>query len=189
MTGLPVNSYNRQILNVGLGLIFDENNEAAGFSLSINDKCVMMTAIASPSSFNEQIKNAVENAFEACAYDHKEKRFLFPQSLFDGVDDNLKKQKDTSSASASESHLVEDGTPQEGNPDEFLKDEITEAQAKGIQQDLEKNGFPFDYPPQDDYSQIPPNDIPEAMFDTLKTGSTEQPKWKPNVQRLQKVSR
>lgn len=180
MTGLPINSYNRQILDVALGLVFNDENEAAGFTLSINNKCVMMTSVASPSSFNEVIKNAVESAFDACHYDTKEKMFLYPAGLFDGGKNNPSPHT----------------SPQKGEGVDTVNEEtgeISEAQAKQMQDDLVKSGFPFDNPPPEDYDQTVPNDVPEEMFDTLVNGQvlpeTKSNGWKSNVQRMQKFSR
>lgn len=191
MEALPIHNYQRDILNVNLGVVFD-NKEPKGFTLTVNGRLVMMTSVATPTSFNEVIKNAVQDSFKFVHYDEKEKRFFDNGTLFD---QKALEERDTSHpdevsrASTSENLDAPENVDTEGLEVSEDTGEITEAQAKGIQADLEKHGFPFDYPPQDDYNQIPPNDIPEDMFDTLKTGSTEQPKWKPNVQRLQKVSR
>jgi len=187
MTGLPVSDITVDVLDISIGIMLNKNERAAaGFTLKINDKFVMMTADASPTVFNQAIKTALQKLFAEFSYDLSVKEFVDPLTLFDNFYQKQLSPKGHALRQAVE-NLEKRGYKVEVSKEET--GEITEAQAKAIQEDLQKNGFPFDYPPQDDYNQIPPNDIPEAMFDTLKTGSTEQPKWKANVQRMQKVSR
>lgn len=178
MTGLTNDYYTKQLLTINLGLKCSGEKESAQITMSINNKFVLISSVASHTSVYEVIEKAVQQSLKDIHSDSIDK-------LSHYTDDSLKllhleeKQtclNDNERIKSSSSSYTRRGVDIDINSshdvtsrlENIVPDDVIEEQMKIIQKDEENLYPPFDYsPPVEDYNQIPPNGSLEEIFDLL----------------------